>query len=136
VADGVGIVTENLYPGRFRYVEELQRLGADIRADGHHAVVRGVRQLSGAPVKAPKPKKAKKAKSDSESDAREGKCTSLTAKGTPCKNKAFGGGCTCRVHTAKEGAEAKEPKVKAKRGRKSEPTIQRDPLPSPGIPRL
>jgi UDP-N-acetylglucosamine 1-carboxyvinyltransferase len=53
VADGVGIVTENLYPGRFRYVEELQRLGADIRADGHHAVVRGLRQLSGAPVRAP-----------------------------------------------------------------------------------
>jgi len=53
VADGVGIVTENLYPGRFRYVEELQRLGADIRADGHHAVVRGVAQLSGAPVRAP-----------------------------------------------------------------------------------
>ena len=53
VADGVGIVTENLYPGRFRYVEELQRLGADIRADGHHAVVRGGPRLSGAPVKAP-----------------------------------------------------------------------------------
>ncbi len=53
VADGVGIVTENLYPGRFRYVEELQRLGADIRADGHHAVVRGVPRLSGAPVRAP-----------------------------------------------------------------------------------
>jgi UDP-N-acetylglucosamine 1-carboxyvinyltransferase len=53
VADGVGIVTENLYPGRFRYVEELQRLGADIRADGHHAVVRGRPQLSGAPVRAP-----------------------------------------------------------------------------------
>jgi UDP-N-acetylglucosamine 1-carboxyvinyltransferase len=53
VADGVGIVTENLYPGRFRYVEELQRLGADIRADGHHAVVRGVPALSGAPVRAP-----------------------------------------------------------------------------------
>ena len=53
VADGVGIVTENLYPGRFRYVEELQRLGADIRADGHHAVVRGVSRLSGAPVRAP-----------------------------------------------------------------------------------
>ncbi len=53
VADGVGIVTENLYPGRFRYVEELQRLGADIRADGHHAVVRGVPHLSGAPVRAP-----------------------------------------------------------------------------------
>jgi UDP-N-acetylglucosamine 1-carboxyvinyltransferase len=53
VADGVGIVTENLYPGRFRYIEELQRLGADIRTDGHHAVVRGLPALSGAPVKAP-----------------------------------------------------------------------------------
>ena len=53
VSDGVGIVTENLYPGRFRYVEELQRLGANISTDGHHAVVRGVRRLSGAPVKAP-----------------------------------------------------------------------------------
>ncbi|MFM8267739.1 MAG: UDP-N-acetylglucosamine 1-carboxyvinyltransferase [Ilumatobacteraceae bacterium] len=53
VADGTGIVTENLYPGRFRYVEELQRLGADITADGHHAVVRGVPALSGAPVRAP-----------------------------------------------------------------------------------
>jgi UDP-N-acetylglucosamine 1-carboxyvinyltransferase len=52
IADGVGIVTENLYPGRFRYVEELQRLGADIRTSGHHAVVRGVRRLSGAPVRA------------------------------------------------------------------------------------
>lgn len=52
VADGVGIVTENLYPGRFRYVEELQRLGADVRTSGHHAVVRGVARLSGAPVRA------------------------------------------------------------------------------------
>jgi UDP-N-acetylglucosamine 1-carboxyvinyltransferase len=51
VAEGVAIVTENLYPGRFRYVEELQRLGADVRTDGHHAVVRGVPRLSGAPVK-------------------------------------------------------------------------------------
>jgi UDP-N-acetylglucosamine 1-carboxyvinyltransferase len=52
VAEGVSIVTENLYPGRFRYVEELQRLGADIRTSGHHAVVRGVARLSGAPVRA------------------------------------------------------------------------------------
>ncbi len=43
VADGVGIVTENLFFGRFRYVEELRRMGADIRTEGHHAVVRGVR---------------------------------------------------------------------------------------------
>jgi UDP-N-acetylglucosamine 1-carboxyvinyltransferase len=53
VSEGVGIVTENLYPGRFRYVEELCRLGADIRTDGHHAVVRGQHRLSGAPVRAP-----------------------------------------------------------------------------------
>jgi UDP-N-acetylglucosamine 1-carboxyvinyltransferase len=53
VADGVGIVTENLYPGRFRYVEELRKLGADISIDGHHAVVRGVEHLHGATVVAP-----------------------------------------------------------------------------------
>jgi UDP-N-acetylglucosamine 1-carboxyvinyltransferase len=53
VAEGVGIVTENLFPGRFRYIDELVRMGADIRTEGHHAVVRGVPQLSGAPVKAP-----------------------------------------------------------------------------------
>lgn len=52
VADGVGIVTENLFFGRFRYVDELRRMGADIRTEGHHAVVRGVGRLSGAPVRA------------------------------------------------------------------------------------
>ena len=52
VADGVGIVTENLFAGRFRYVDELVRMGADIRTEGHHAVVRGVPALSGAPVRA------------------------------------------------------------------------------------
>ena len=51
-ASGVGIVTENLFPGRFRYVDELRRMGADIRTDAHHAVVRGVERLSGAPVRA------------------------------------------------------------------------------------
>lgn len=50
VADGVAIVTENLYPGRFRYVDELVKLGADIRTDGHHAVIRGVPRLSGTQV--------------------------------------------------------------------------------------
>ncbi len=53
VADGVGILTENLFSGRFRYVEELRRMGADIRTEGHHAVVRGVARLSGAPVRSP-----------------------------------------------------------------------------------
>jgi len=52
VADGVGIVTENLFSGRFRYVDELIRMGAEIRTEGHHAVIRGVDSLSGAPVRA------------------------------------------------------------------------------------
>ena len=53
VADGVGIVTENLFAGRWRYVDELVRMGADIRTESHHAVVRGRPRLSGAPVRAP-----------------------------------------------------------------------------------
>jgi UDP-N-acetylglucosamine 1-carboxyvinyltransferase len=53
VADGVGIVTENIFRGRFRYVDELVRMGADIRTDAHHAIVRGTDRLSGARVKAP-----------------------------------------------------------------------------------
>ena len=53
VGEGVGIVTENLYADRFRYVAELVRMGADIRIEGHHAIVRGVARLSGARVKAP-----------------------------------------------------------------------------------
>ena len=60
VADGVGIVTENLFAGRFRYVEELVRMGADIRTDSHHAVVRGVPRLSaprcGPTTSAPAPR--------------------------------------------------------------------------------
>lgn len=53
IADGTGIVTENLYPGRFRYIEELRKLGADVTIDGHHAVVRGVEHLRGGVVSAP-----------------------------------------------------------------------------------
>jgi len=53
LAEGVGIVTENLFSGRFRYIDELVRMGADIRTEGHHVVVRGVPVLSGAPVRAP-----------------------------------------------------------------------------------
>ena len=52
VSEGVGIVTENLFSGRFRYIDELIRMGADIRTEGHHAVIRGVENLSGAPVRA------------------------------------------------------------------------------------
>ncbi len=50
VAEGTSIVTENLFAGRFRYVEELVQLGAEIRTDGNHAVVRGVERLKGAHV--------------------------------------------------------------------------------------
>ena len=53
VAEGVGVATENLYPGRFRYVDELVKLGANVRTEGHHAIVRGVEHLVGAPVSAP-----------------------------------------------------------------------------------
>jgi UDP-N-acetylglucosamine 1-carboxyvinyltransferase len=50
VAEGTAMVTENVFEGRFRFIQELVRLGADIRTDGHHAVVRGRVALSGAPV--------------------------------------------------------------------------------------
>lgn len=52
VAQGAAMVTENLFDGRFRFVQELRRLGAQIQTDGHHALVRGVPRLSGAPVEA------------------------------------------------------------------------------------
>ena len=52
VADGSAMVTENLFEARFRTVQELARLGADARIDGHHVMVHGVAQLSGAPVEA------------------------------------------------------------------------------------
>ena len=52
VAEGAALVTENLFEARFRFVQELARLGADVRTDGHHALVRGRPTLSGAPVEA------------------------------------------------------------------------------------
>ena len=52
IAEGTSVVTENLYDGRFRYVGELARMGADIYTEWQHAVVRGVHRLSGCPVMA------------------------------------------------------------------------------------
>jgi UDP-N-acetylglucosamine 1-carboxyvinyltransferase len=52
VAEGTAMVTENVFEARWMFVNELTRLGADVRTDGHHAVVRGREQLSGAPVTA------------------------------------------------------------------------------------
>jgi UDP-N-acetylglucosamine 1-carboxyvinyltransferase len=52
VSEGASLVTENIFDGRFEFVSELVRLGADIKTDGHHAVVRGRERLSAAPVRA------------------------------------------------------------------------------------
>jgi len=52
IADGAAMITENIFEGRFVFASELIRLGAQVRTDGHHAVVRGVPRLSGAPVRA------------------------------------------------------------------------------------
>ena len=52
VAEGSAMVTENLFEARFRTVQELARLGADTRVDGHHVMLHGVPRLSGAPVEA------------------------------------------------------------------------------------
>jgi UDP-N-acetylglucosamine 1-carboxyvinyltransferase len=50
VSDGTAMITENVFEARFMFAQELARLGADLRTDGHHAVVRGRPELSGAPV--------------------------------------------------------------------------------------
>lgn len=52
VAEGVGHVVETVFENRFMHVQELRRLGADIRVDGHTATVHGVQQLTGAPIMA------------------------------------------------------------------------------------
>ncbi len=52
IIPGVSIITENVFENRFMYVDELNRMGANIKIDGHHAVIKGVEKLSGAPVTA------------------------------------------------------------------------------------
>ncbi len=52
MADGVGIIKETIFENRFMHMNELQRLGADIKIDGHTAIIRGVSQLTGAPIMA------------------------------------------------------------------------------------
>ena len=53
LAEGTIIVTEGIFDNRFRYVDELRRMGADISVDGKVAVIEGVGHLMGAPVTAP-----------------------------------------------------------------------------------
>jgi UDP-N-acetylglucosamine 1-carboxyvinyltransferase len=52
VADGQSLITENIFDGRFMFAEELKRLGAEIKIEGHHAMVRGRERLSSAEVTA------------------------------------------------------------------------------------
>ncbi len=52
VADGVGTVVETIFENRYMHMQELQRMGADIRIEGHTAIIHGVERLSGAPVMA------------------------------------------------------------------------------------
>ena len=47
------VITENVFENRFMFASELQRMGADIRIEGHHAIVHGVKGFSGAKVKSP-----------------------------------------------------------------------------------
>ena len=52
VADGVSVITETIFENRFMHAQEFDRMGADIQLEGNRAVVRGVKELSGAPVMA------------------------------------------------------------------------------------
>jgi len=52
VADGVGTVIETIFENRFMHMHELQRMGAEMRIEGHSAIIKGVPQLTGAPVMA------------------------------------------------------------------------------------
>jgi UDP-N-acetylglucosamine 1-carboxyvinyltransferase len=52
ISDGSSLITENIFDGRFMFINEMARLGAQIQTDGHHAVVRGRERLSSAPVRA------------------------------------------------------------------------------------
>ena len=53
IAGGTSVVTENIFESRFRYVEELRRMGANIRVVDRVAIIDGVKQLVGAPITTP-----------------------------------------------------------------------------------
>jgi UDP-N-acetylglucosamine 1-carboxyvinyltransferase len=52
VAEGTGTITETVFENRFMHVQEMQRMGADIRVEGNTAIITGVEKLIGAPVMA------------------------------------------------------------------------------------
>ncbi len=52
IAEGVGVITETVFENRFMHAHELQRLGADIQLEGNTAIIKGVKQMSGAQMMA------------------------------------------------------------------------------------
>ena len=52
LSEGSGVISETIFENRFMHVQELVRMGADIRLSGHTAIIRGVQRLAGAPVMA------------------------------------------------------------------------------------
>ena len=52
IADGVGVITETIFENRFMHLNELTRLGADVRIEGNTAIIRGVKKMTGAPIMA------------------------------------------------------------------------------------
>lgn len=50
IADGTSIITESVWDNRFQYIDELKRLGAEVKVEGRVAVIRGIKRLSGAQV--------------------------------------------------------------------------------------
>lgn len=52
LAEGVGVISENVFENRFMHVQEMQRMGANIRLEGNTAICTGVEKLTGAPVMA------------------------------------------------------------------------------------
>lgn len=55
LADGTSVVTESIFENRFKYVDELSRMGANIKVEGSVAIVDGVTNFTGAQVVAPDP---------------------------------------------------------------------------------
>lgn len=76
IATGDSIVTENLFAGRFKYVDELRRLGASMSIHGHHIVIKGVKTLQGTQVRA--------------SDIRAGAALLVAATAADGESKIFG----------------------------------------------
>ncbi len=53
IADGTSIITENIFENRFMFVNELNRMGSDVRTEGRHAIIKGIPKLLGTTVTAP-----------------------------------------------------------------------------------